>query len=46
MRLRLQTDGGWREYVTVIGPEELWRLVTLRRDGGRRKRWIYRDDVR
>jgi hypothetical protein len=44
-RLKLQTQGGTREYLTVIGPEDLWRLVTLRRDRLRPKPWVYREDV-
>jgi hypothetical protein len=31
--------------LTVIGPEQLWRLVTHRRDHTRRKPWVYREDI-
>jgi hypothetical protein len=43
--LRLETDEGTREYLTVVGPEDLWRLVTHRRDRLRRKPWVYREDI-
>lgn len=44
-RLRLPVDGVWRDYVTVVGPKDLWRLVTHRRNVERQRRWVYRDDV-
>ena len=45
-RLRLSSDdGSVKEYATVVGPEVLWRLVTLRRHFPRRKPQVYRDDV-
>ena len=31
-KLRLKTGGREREYLTVMGPDDLWRLVTHRRD--------------
>jgi hypothetical protein len=43
--LRLDTNQGPREYLTVVGPEDLWRLVTYRRDRLRRKPWVYREDI-
>ncbi len=43
--LRLETDEGPREFLTVVGPEDLWRLVTHRRDHLRRKPWVYREDI-
>ncbi|MBL8862249.1 MAG: hypothetical protein JNK02_09580 [Planctomycetes bacterium] len=43
--IRLRTTAGEREYLAVVGPQELWRLVTARRDAGARRPWIYRDDV-
>jgi hypothetical protein len=43
--LRLEGDSGVREYLTVVGPEDLWRLVTHRRDRLRRKPWVYREDI-
>lgn len=45
-RVRLtEAEGGVREYMTVVGPEELWRVVTRDLDGGRRRRWVYRRDI-
>lgn len=44
-RLRLRGQEGWRDYVTVVGPESLWRLVTYRRNFARQRRWVYRDDI-
>jgi hypothetical protein len=34
-----------RRYVTVLGPEELWRPVVQRRNSDRPRRWIYREDL-
>jgi len=36
---------GTREYLAVLGPRELWRLVSLRRENIKKRRWIYRDDI-
>lgn len=36
---------GTRQYLAVIGPGELWRLVSLRRENTKKRRWIYRDDI-
>jgi hypothetical protein len=44
-RIRLETRAGPREYLTAIGPTDLWRLVTLRRHPGDRRRWVYREDI-
>lgn len=44
-RLRLSTEDGVKEYGTVVGPQVLWRLVTLRRHFPRRRPIIYRDDI-
>lgn len=44
-RLVLETDQGEKEYATVVGPDQLWRIVTLRRHYPRRKPQVYRDDV-
>ena len=44
-RLLLDADGKTTEYLTVIGPAHLWRLVTHRKDAGRRKPWVYREDI-
>lgn len=43
--LELETATGTKEYATVVGPEELWRLVTLRRHYPRKRPPVYRDDV-
>jgi hypothetical protein len=42
---RLAFDDG-RRYVTVLGPDDLWRLVVQRRNSDRPRRALYRDDVR
>ena len=44
-RVQLDTRSGPREYLTVLGPRELWRLVTLRRDRTQRREWVYREDI-
>jgi hypothetical protein len=44
-RLQLETEDGPREYLTAMGPQHLWRLVTHRRDLDKRRRWIYREDI-
>lgn len=36
---------GTQQYLAIVGPRELWRLVTLRRENTKKSRWIYRDDV-
>ena len=41
----LRTDQGERELLAVAGPQQLWRLVTHRRDVLRRRPWVYREDV-
>lgn len=38
-------DGSVGRYLTAVGPEQIWRLVTRRQDLLQRKRWIYREDV-
>ncbi len=38
-------DGATRRYLTALGPEQIWRLVTRRQDLLQRRRWIYREDV-
>jgi len=40
---RLQIDD--RRYITVLGGEDLWRLVVHRRNSDRPRRWVYRDDI-
>jgi len=44
-RLILETAESTSSYLTVIGPETLWRLVSYRRDPHVRSRVPYRDDV-
>ena len=43
--ITLSTEEGDREYLAAYGPQQLWRLVTHRRDHNRRKPWIYREDI-
>jgi hypothetical protein len=38
-------DGDTERYLTVVGPNDLWRLVTYHRDLPHKPRWIYRDDI-
>jgi len=38
-------DGRTRDYLTVMGPDDLWRLVTFRREFQRQRRWVYREDI-
>lgn len=38
-------DGSTVEYVTVVGPTDLWRIVAHRRDLQRKAHWVYRDDI-
>lgn len=40
-----QTQAGTREYLAVVGPQDLWRLVTHRHDEIKKRRWVYRDDI-
>ena len=45
-RMRIKSaDGNWRTYLTVEGPESLWRLVTHKRKFDKRRKWVYREDV-
>lgn len=44
-RLRIASDQGEKVYLAAYGPQDLWRLVTHRRDLLHRKRWIYREDI-
>jgi hypothetical protein len=37
--------GSQKEYLAAYGPQQLWRLVTHRRDHNRRKPWVYREDI-
>lgn len=40
---RIRIEG--KTYLSVLGPRDLWRLVTHRRDLLRRKPWVYREDI-
>jgi len=40
-----QSAGATREYLAIVGPQDLWRLVTHNHDEPRKRRWIYREDV-
>lgn len=45
-RVTLQrADGRVEEYLTAVGPEQLWRLLTYRRDYPHKRRFVYREDV-
>ena len=45
-KVRLVDEGGAeREYLTVAGPEVLWRIVGRDVERGRKRRWIYRPDI-
>ncbi|MFT4647469.1 MAG: hypothetical protein ACI87O_002001 [Planctomycetota bacterium] len=44
-RVTLQNEGTSKTYITVQGPESLWRLVTHRRQFPRTRKWVYREDV-
>jgi hypothetical protein len=38
-------DGTPRRYLTAVGPNQLWRLVTYKRDYPHKRKFVYRDDV-
>lgn len=44
-RLALDTGGERREYVTVVGPEDLWRVPLHAKGDGEREPPLYREDV-
>ncbi len=44
--LTLNDAAGSKRYLTVVGLQDLWRLVAHRRELGRRQRPVYREDVR
>lgn len=44
-KITLTGNGGTKSFLTVLGPTELWRLATHRKDAHRRKPWVYRDDI-
>ncbi len=45
-RLQLSSQDGTREYLTAVGPRDLWRAVVHRRNSDRPRRWVYREDIR
>jgi hypothetical protein len=38
-------DGTTASYLAIVGPGELWRLVTARRDNSKKRKWVYREDI-
>jgi hypothetical protein len=42
-RVKIESTGA--EYLTIVGPTELWRLVSHRREPRDLKRWVYREDI-
>jgi hypothetical protein len=40
-----QSPSGTREYLAIVGPQDLWRLVTHRHEEIKKRRWVYRDDI-
>lgn len=45
-RLELTSaDGTTVSFLAVVGPNELWRLVTARRDNSKKRKWVYREDI-
>lgn len=44
-QVRLSTRDGEKDYLAIVGPTDLWRLVSHRRDLLQRKRWVYREDI-
>jgi len=44
-KITLHDKNGDRSYLTVVGPDDLWRLVVHRRDLLQRRRWVYRQDI-
>ena len=43
--IELGVAGDQRVYAAVVGPRDLWKLVAHRKDQGRRKPWVYREDT-
>jgi hypothetical protein len=37
--------GETSSYLAVVGPSELWRLVTSRREHSKKRKWVYREDI-
>lgn len=44
-RMLLGAGTGEREFLTVVGPTELWRLVSHRHEPRTMRRWVYREDI-
>lgn len=44
-RIVLQSGSSEREYLTYVGPTDLWRLVSHRREPRTHRRWVYREDI-
>lgn len=44
-RMILSTSVGEQEYLTVVGPTDLWRLVAHRHEPRSTRRWVYREDI-
>jgi hypothetical protein len=38
-------SGSPRRYLTAVGPDQLWRLVTYQRNRTHKRKFVYRDDV-
>lgn len=44
-RMLLGTQDAQREFLTVVGPTDLWRIVSHRREPRSTRRWVYREDI-
>ena len=44
-KLELMRAGELKRYLTVVGPDDLWRLVTYRREFPLKRTWVYREDI-
>jgi hypothetical protein len=44
-KIVLGTSAGEREFLTIVGPTDLWRLVSHRHEHPSRRRWVYREDI-
>ncbi len=38
-------NGAVRRYLTVVGPDQMWRLVTYKREYPHKRKFVYRDDI-
>ena len=38
-------DGTATTYLAVVGPTELWRLVTSKHENSKKRKWVYREDI-